>query len=311
MQLSALEHFIEIAQAGSYYGAEKACGKISAQAYSKLISSLEQELGVRLVKASRKGVELTPEGRVFLEFAHDTLGSYSNLQSRFRESRCPARPKTPVIYATFYAATVISELIPQGLIPGDIQVCEEPFNDIVDRASHLRENEMALVDLQEEHDSNDLRSKGVSFKGLIDCQPRAVVAAGSDLAAIGRDLELSDLWGARILCNSHPEMRRKYRKIIDALPKETEIIRLSSVRGLWEYLRMNPDCVFIADSIQASLTPHTQQPIGEGFVFIPISVNYLPARLGILRARQGKMSQQMAEFSHLLSNVFTKLSEEA
>lgn len=308
MQLAGLQRFVEIAEAGSYYQAEKNGGGISAQAYSKTVSSLEKELGVRIVKVSRKGVELTPEGSVFLEFARRTLDNYADLQERLRSAHHPSRSNSPIVFATFYAAAVISELISQGLIQGNLRVCEDAFDAIVNRASSFRDNEIALVDLQDGHGPNDLRGKGLSFKSLADCRPMVALSENSDLARLGRTLEISDLWGSNIVCNSHPEMQRKYRKIFNQLPRGTEINRLSSVRGLWEYLRINPDCVFVADSIQCALMPGAGGSVGKGFVFVPIATNYLPAKLGVLRAKGDKKSPEAAKLIYSLSEIFKDLA---
>lgn len=310
MQISGLERFVEIAEAGSYYRAEITRGEISAQAYSKVVSSLEKELGVRLVRTSRKGVELTPEGTVLLEFARSTLNEYTKLQVRLRDAHHPSRPKPPTVHATFYAASVISELIPQGLLTSNMQVREEPFDVILAHANSYGETELALIDLQDDYDANALKSKNLSFKSLIDCKPMAVVAENSNLALLDRDLRISDLWGARIVCNSHPEMLHKYRKILNALPRETEVNSFSSVRGLWEYLRMNPDCIFLADSVQGALSLGTEQSVSSGFVFRPLAIDRLPAKLGVLRVRRERKSPAVNELVREFSKAFAELSRQ-
>ena len=65
MQIESLRYFIELARAGSFYGAAKNTF-LSQQGLNKAITSLESELGVKLVERSRRGVRLTSEGEAFL-----------------------------------------------------------------------------------------------------------------------------------------------------------------------------------------------------------------------------------------------------
>ena len=75
MQVENLRYFIELAKAGSFYGAAKNTF-LSQQGLNKAITSLESELDVKLVERGRRGVRLTSEGEAFLRHARHIVSDY-------------------------------------------------------------------------------------------------------------------------------------------------------------------------------------------------------------------------------------------
>lgn len=57
---------------------------ISASALSRIISRLEEETGTELIERSNRKVELTPNGRLFADFARTTLEKEADLEATFR-----------------------------------------------------------------------------------------------------------------------------------------------------------------------------------------------------------------------------------
>jgi DNA-binding transcriptional LysR family regulator len=79
MQLAYLRTFVEVVQRGSFSAAAKALG-ISQPAVSQQMRSLEEDLGVKLLLRSRRGlVGLTASGEALLDFARSTLAAYDAL----------------------------------------------------------------------------------------------------------------------------------------------------------------------------------------------------------------------------------------
>ena len=60
---------------------------ISPSALSRIISRLEEENGTELLDRSNRKVELTPNGRLFAEFAKETLERHSDMQASFEGDR--------------------------------------------------------------------------------------------------------------------------------------------------------------------------------------------------------------------------------
>lgn len=65
-KLRALRYFITAAEEGSFSGAARRLD-VSVPSISKLISSLERELGALLLDRSTQGLELTSKGAAYLE----------------------------------------------------------------------------------------------------------------------------------------------------------------------------------------------------------------------------------------------------
>lgn len=79
-----LKVFVAAAERGSLTAASEAC-YIALAAVSKRISKLEEQTGVKLFSRSKRGVELTPAGHVFLRHARNWLDDYQMLNAELQE----------------------------------------------------------------------------------------------------------------------------------------------------------------------------------------------------------------------------------
>ena len=91
MKTEALQLFIETVRCGSI---NKAAQKLlmPQQKASKMLKSLENELGVNLFLRSSKGTSLTNSGRDVYDFAIWALEAYQNMQKKmqiFEENAVP------------------------------------------------------------------------------------------------------------------------------------------------------------------------------------------------------------------------------
>lgn len=84
MNISQLEHAVEVIQCGSF---SKAAEKrfMSPQALSKAVSGLEKELGVKLIERHGRGIIPTPAGLRFAQEASIVIRDFKNLKSSIRE----------------------------------------------------------------------------------------------------------------------------------------------------------------------------------------------------------------------------------
>ncbi len=73
------EALLKVLETGSFTSAAQILG-YSQSAVSKMISSLEEELQIRLILRSRYGIRLTPEGEKMLPFIRSTVGQYHSMQ---------------------------------------------------------------------------------------------------------------------------------------------------------------------------------------------------------------------------------------
>ena len=68
MEIRQLEYFVAVAEMGGFTRAAEVCHVVQTT-ISHAVATLERELGVRLLNRTGRTVELTPEGRVFLDDA--------------------------------------------------------------------------------------------------------------------------------------------------------------------------------------------------------------------------------------------------
>lgn len=78
-----LKVFTELAAQGSFTATARKLG-ISQPAVSQNIAEIENNYGIRLFDRSRKSVELTREGKVFLSYAKNILDRYAEVDTIFR-----------------------------------------------------------------------------------------------------------------------------------------------------------------------------------------------------------------------------------
>lgn len=78
MNITNMQFFIKLAECGSLSRAAEALF-ISHQGLSKIVTAMEDELGCKLVNRGHAGIELTEDGKVFLEYARDIVRRYGDL----------------------------------------------------------------------------------------------------------------------------------------------------------------------------------------------------------------------------------------
>src|ERR1700761_8540111 len=86
MLLRHLRYFAVLAREKHFARAAEICN-ISQPTLSGGVAALEEELGVRLVIRGRRFLDLTPEGRVALDWAHRLLANEENLRHGLEKLR--------------------------------------------------------------------------------------------------------------------------------------------------------------------------------------------------------------------------------
>ena len=82
MRLNQLEYFIKVVECGSITKAAQEL-YLSQPSLTKAISSLETEYDLKLFSRTARGLNLTPEGRDFLEYAKGVIDSTQALENTF------------------------------------------------------------------------------------------------------------------------------------------------------------------------------------------------------------------------------------
>lgn len=103
-----LKIFVTVAQKQSFTQAATSLG-ITQPAVSQNIASLESETGVKLVSRSASGIELTPQGKVFLHYAEKILAAYRETGKLFSNTGMSER-------VSVYADTAAREYALPGIL---------------------------------------------------------------------------------------------------------------------------------------------------------------------------------------------------
>lgn len=110
-ELSALEVLSAIAKTGSLSAASREVG-ISQQAVSARLTSIESQVGVRLVTRTTRGTQLTPAGEVVTEWADQVLDVAQRVDAGLASLRAERRSQLKVAASQ----TVAEQLLPRWLV---------------------------------------------------------------------------------------------------------------------------------------------------------------------------------------------------
>jgi DNA-binding transcriptional LysR family regulator len=175
--------FQRVAERGSFAGAADDVG-LSPSAVAKLITRLEQRLGVRLINRTTRHLALTAEGEIYLDRVREILTSIEAAESEVSSARASPRGHLRVHTFPVIAAHDLAPALP----------------DFLARYPHITFDFMVTnrtVDLVGENVDVSLRMGPLEDSGLVSRKivdlRRVVCASPSYLAHHGRPAEPADL----------------------------------------------------------------------------------------------------------------------
>src|ERR1700687_2497620 len=110
-ELGALEVLSAIARTGSLGAAGREVG-LTQQAVSARLTSIESQIGVRLVTRTTRGSQLTPAGVVVAEWADQVLDVAQRVDTGLASLRAERRSRLKVVASQ----TVAEQLMPRWLV---------------------------------------------------------------------------------------------------------------------------------------------------------------------------------------------------
>lgn len=84
MDIKQLKQFVHLAET-LHFGRASEASYISPSALSRSIKQLEEEVGTDLFERDNRSVSLTAEGRIFLDYARDSLGQWDMVRTQLME----------------------------------------------------------------------------------------------------------------------------------------------------------------------------------------------------------------------------------
>ena len=180
--------FERVAERGSFAGAAEDVS-LSPSAVAKLITRLEQRLGVRLINRTTRRLALTAEGEIYLDRVREILGAIEAAESEIASARASPRGHLRVHTFPVIAAHELAPALPEFL-------ARHPhitFDFMVTNRSVDLVGENVDVSLR----MGPLEDSGLVARKIVDLS-RLVCASPDYLARHGRPVKPADL--ARHAC---------------------------------------------------------------------------------------------------------------
>jgi DNA-binding transcriptional LysR family regulator len=175
--------FQRVAERGSFAGAAEDVG-LSPSAVAKLVTRLEQRLGVRLINRTTRHLALTAEGEIYLERAHEILAAIESAEADIASARLSPRGHLRVHTFPVIAVHHLAPVLPDFLT----RYPQITFDFLVTNR---------IVDIVGENVDISLRIGGLNDSALVARKiidlTRVVCASPSYLARHGRPVRPADL----------------------------------------------------------------------------------------------------------------------
>lgn len=306
MQIDTLRYFAELARVGSFYGAAKNVF-ISQQGLNKAMSSLESELGVKLIERESRGVRLTSSGEVFLEHAEKLLLEYSDMLKDLYAEHVISSPDDNrlVIHMTYYPAQISEPFVRQMKSSDSINLVEEPFQQILESARESDGSELFLCDLYGAHE-RAANLPDLVFEPVIASRS-GVVWRGKPPFSTHGSIHREQLANVPLTIDSHREMMRLAEYVMEDYPLNDIRMGVANPKRRIEYLEDTDDVAALYDSFGFTLIQANPQLANKDLHFTPFSTPRSITHIGFLynkKARPNVRARHIIEVlrRHLQTN---------
>jgi DNA-binding transcriptional LysR family regulator len=288
-----LRYFVAVAEELNFGRAAQRLN-IAQPPLSQQIAKLEDEIGVQLLYRTKRRVELTVAGTLFLEEARATLAQAAHAIEVARRAARGEIGEISIGYAASADLNVLPVLIPKF---------RESFPDVrlrfrsifqVEQLAELRNGSIDIGFLRLPlSDNDDLDIISVLREPMV-----AILPSGHRLSTLP-SIKISDLSAERYIIFP----RRLSPGYYDA------VFRAFSENGI------NPEVVEIADHVQFNLSlvsmgegvsmlaASIQRLRREGIVYVPIVPTPFIAEMGMI-SRKGDRSEALRKFREIAAEVF-------
>lgn len=159
------ETFLRVVDAGSFARAARE-GYVSTQSIAQQIDRLEQEVGVRLLERSSRGVRTTDAGRIFYQGIIQVNQSLRDLLGQCRAAGHPQATLVRVGSSDSYSLDLFSQVVPELLraYPGiDVDFVEVSADPVAGLASGTYD----VLESIEPDSEEELAARGLAFEPLV------------------------------------------------------------------------------------------------------------------------------------------------
>lgn len=288
MQVETLRYFVELSEAGSFYGAARR-SFLSHQGLNRAISSLEAELGVKLVERTSRGVRLTTAGDVFLDYSRDALGAYDRmLDELYAEDRYASSAGSPLVFHLTYYPSQLSRPIVEGMgVMDSISIVEEGFQQVMRKAEGSDGSDLCLVDVYSEAEGEIAGRGSLVFEPILVSQLGVVWKDGSPLAG-RRVIHREQLADFPLTVDSHREMMKFLEDVMQDYPLNNIRLGVAEPRTRLEYAAGSNQAASTFDSFGFTLAQGNPSIATDALNFTPLSTPRSICKVGFLYARDAR-----------------------
>ncbi len=185
MNLLYLKYAVEIAACGSL---NKAAEKlyIGQPNLSRTIKELEASLGVTIFERSPKGMVVTPDGEVFLQYARTILQEVESLEGMFKDRAAQKKKFSITVPRASYIGEAFAEFSKRLVLEDEVEVMYKETNSLNAMESVLNSDfKLGMIRYAENYDryyKERMDEKGLAYELVTEFRHVVVMSADSPLA---------------------------------------------------------------------------------------------------------------------------------
>ena len=302
MQWDYLRYFVVLANTKSFYGAAKKL-YISHQGLNRAITSLEEELDVKLLERSASGVRLTTRGEIFFDYAQNAIAQHdAMLDELYAEHRLASKGSAPLVFRVTYYVSQISRPIISSMGADDaVSLIEEGFTKIVSAASKSDGSELFLADLNCETEKLIQEQNNLAFEPLVISQLGLVWKEGSPFSK-QRVIHREQLENFPLAIDSHREMNKLIDTVMEGRPLRNIRLGVAEPRNTLKYAATSNQVAATFDSFGFCLMQANSSIDTEGLHFTPMATPRSICKIGFLYAIDSKPNMRVQHAMDRLKN---------
>ena len=195
MNVLHVKYAVEVARLGSLNKAAETLF-IAQPNISRAIKDLEADLGIQIFKRSPKGMELTPDGEEFIDYAQDILRSIDRMEQSYREGSHKKRRFSISVPRASYVSKALAEFS-KNLGQTDVEVyyketnSKKTINKIL--SGEYKLGIIRYADNYDKHYQNMLEEKGLVGELIAEFSYVLLMSKDNPLAT-KENIEYEDLF---------------------------------------------------------------------------------------------------------------------
>lgn len=277
-------YFIKLAECGSLSRAAELLF-ISHQGLSKIVASMEDELGCKLITRGHAGVELTEDGKIFLEYAHDITRRYSDLKdalARHRDSFLRIDGDHVSLTATHFVLQSrfmgAAETYPHVL--DNAIVREVSLVDIPEELEHAKHNDVFFVHLFDNFYNSIISDESYMFEEFATTEIGIIWRDKPELEQLDKILP-EDVLRYPLACASDNVLNEQFERLLPDEAFGNVQLKSSNSAMLIDWAQKGR-VVSLFDSFAFELGNQTERFRRTKLKFTPIDSPHALVRIGFL-----------------------------